>query len=411
MQLSERVVNTETLFTAAQTRAVPSRATSFRISPPRPPVAILGVAFDNVTLPETVARIEKMIATRSPHYVVTANVDFLVQARRDAELRRILAGAHLMVCDGTPLVWASRFLGNPLPERVAGSDLVPELIRVAAEKNYRLFFLGATAEANEQAVANVRSRFPDLEIAHYSPPFRPWHEMDHDEIRKRIRQARPDILFVAFGCPKAEKWIEANHNLLGVPVTIGVGATIDFLAGRIKRAPMWMRRAGAEWVFRIWQEPRRLFKRYAADLWCFSRAMFAQWWRMKLREPRSRTDFFEGRLLPDPAWLGVQPPERLVFKAIRQNQEMWEHAGGSHVLLNLAGVKFMDSTGAALLVHLRRSLLASAHCLVLLSPSRAVLRTLRGMRLEELFLIAADTVKARALVEDEMRRWPLEAAA
>src|SRR5437867_4077472 len=122
----------------------------------RPPIAILGVPFDNVTIAQTIQLIEEMVASGRPHYLVTANVDFLVQAQVDVELRRILFDAHLVLCDGTPLVWASRLLGNPLPERVAGSDLVPLLIRVAAEKGYRLFFLGATPESSSKAVENLQ---------------------------------------------------------------------------------------------------------------------------------------------------------------------------------------------------------------------------------------------------------------
>lgn len=250
-------------------------------------VNVLGVAFDNVTTGESLTWIEQMVTSRQPHYVVTANVDFVVQARQDAELRQILAQAHLALCDGTPLLWVSRLLGHPLRERVAGSDLIPQLIRVAAKKNYRLFFLGATPEANAQAVAKVRARFPNLEIGHYSPPFRPLLEMDHADIARRIRAARPDILLVAFGCPKAEKWMAMNYRALGVPVMIGVGGTIDFLAGRLKRAPVWMRHAGLEWLFRLGQEPRRLFRRYATDLWRFSRAVVGELWHVKFM-PRRR---------------------------------------------------------------------------------------------------------------------------
>lgn len=252
-------------------------------SPRAARAAILGIEFDRVTFLGAIERLEEMIESRRPHYVVTANVDFMVQARRDPELRRILNDAHLTLCDGTPLVWASRLLGNPLPERVAGSDLAPRLIGVAAKKNYRVFFLGASPEANAQAVARVRAQFPNLEIGHYSPPFRPLPEMDHGEIRRRILAARPDLLFVAFGCPKAEKWMAMNYRALGVPVTIGVGGTIDFLAGRLKRAPGWMQRTGFEWVFRLAQEPRRLGKRYVTDLWRFGWAMTGELWRMKLR--------------------------------------------------------------------------------------------------------------------------------
>src|ERR1700759_3152302 len=134
----------------------------------QPPIAILGVPFDNVTTSGAISLIETMIASRRPHYVVTANVDFLVQAKEDVELRRILFDAHLVLCDGTPLVWASRLLGNPLLERVAGADLVPLLLRVAAEKGYRVFFLGATPDSCDRAVRNLKKLHPDLIIAdHY----------------------------------------------------------------------------------------------------------------------------------------------------------------------------------------------------------------------------------------------------
>src|SRR6266850_5853604 len=154
------------------------------------PIAILGVPFDNVTTAEAIDLIEQMIASGRPHYLATANVDFLVQAQRDTELRRILCDAHLVLCDGTPLVWASHLLGNPLPERVAGADLVPLLIRVAAEKQYRLFFLGSTPDAVSRAVNRLQAKHPELIIAgYYSPPFNKLLDMDHEEIRKRILEA------------------------------------------------------------------------------------------------------------------------------------------------------------------------------------------------------------------------------
>src|SRR5579872_1673052 len=166
-------------------------------SPASPPVAILGVPFDHVTTQDAVALVERMVASRRPHYFVTANVDFLVQARGDVELRRILFDAHLVLCDGTPLLWASRLLGNPLPERVAGSDLVPLLVRMAAEKHHRLFFLGGTPESTAQAVAKLKAQYPQLSVTGYSPPFNPLLEMDHNEIKRRIQEASPDLLFVS----------------------------------------------------------------------------------------------------------------------------------------------------------------------------------------------------------------------
>src|SRR5437588_7516850 len=150
-------------------------------TPTTSPIAILGVPFDNVTRSQTIDLIEQMVVSRRPHYLATANVDFLVQARFDVELRRILFDAHLVLCDGTPLVWASKLLGNALPERVAGADVVPALIQVAAEKGYRLFFLGATPDACERAVESLKAMYPGLVIAgHYSPPFNQLLDMDHE---------------------------------------------------------------------------------------------------------------------------------------------------------------------------------------------------------------------------------------
>lgn len=261
----------------------------------KPPVNLLAVPFDNVTFHESLDRIQEMIWSRQPHYVATANVDFVVRARRDPRFRRALLGAHLILCDGTPLIWASRIFRNPLPERVAGSDLVPELLKLAAQNNYRLFFLGTTPEACAQAAANVRKQFPGIVVDCFSPPFRPLHEMDNDEIIRRIHAAQPDIVLVAFGSPKAEKWMQLNYRAVNVPVMIGVGGTIDFLAGHLKRAPRWMRRNGLEWAFRLLQEPRRLFKRYLTDLWHFGIAIAKEF--LKVKSASSSSSFSSSNLI------------------------------------------------------------------------------------------------------------------
>ncbi|HUR44847.1 MAG TPA: WecB/TagA/CpsF family glycosyltransferase, partial [Candidatus Saccharimonadales bacterium] len=162
-----------------------------------PPILLLGVPFAHVQMKDAVAEIERMIGTRKPHYVVTANVDFLVQSMHDEELHRIMLEADQVVCDGTPLIWSSRLLGNPLPERVAGADLVPLLLSKSAEKGYRIFFLGGEQSVAERAVENVRAKYPGVQICgHYSPPFKPLLEMDHDDIIARVQAARPDILLV-----------------------------------------------------------------------------------------------------------------------------------------------------------------------------------------------------------------------
>lgn len=236
----------------------------------RKQIRLMNVPFDVVTMPQTLDRIGGMIASKLPHYLATANVDFLVQTRTDSELRRILNEAHLVVCDGTPLVWLSRLLRRGLPERVAGSDLVPQLLERAERQGWRVFFLGGEPRALSRAVRNVEAKHPNIHIVgSYSPPFAPLDKMDHEGICERVRVAKPDLLLVSFGCPKQEKWIARNHAALEVPVSIGVGATIDFLAGTVKRAPRWMQVGGMEWIYRLAQEPRRLLKRYSTDLVVF----------------------------------------------------------------------------------------------------------------------------------------------
>jgi N-acetylglucosaminyldiphosphoundecaprenol N-acetyl-beta-D-mannosaminyltransferase len=350
-----------------------------RLIPARPPIAMLGVPFDNVTATEAVASIERMVASRRPHYVVTANVDFLVQAQSDVELRRILTEAHLVLCDGTPLVWASRLLGNRLPERVAGSDLVPVLLKVAAEKQYRVFLLGATPDSVEEAAARLRRDHPSLPLAgYYSPPFSDLLAMDHEEIKRRVREARPDLLFVAFGCPKAEKWIAMHYRDLGVPVMAGVGATIDFLAGRVQRAPPWMQQAGVEWMFRLGCEPRRLFRRYMRDLWVFGWKIAAQWSLLQ--------------------WI----PSLTRRKSNVSASTLCEAARpvGRHCVLDLSGLRFIDSTDVGLLLVLQKKLRAQGRQFVLVSVRPGVQRALSLMRLKDHFDIVPDAAAAERFLAE-----------
>ncbi|MDB6017040.1 MAG: Anti-sigma-factor antagonist and glycosyl transferase [Pedosphaera sp.] len=366
-----------------------------------PPIAILGVPFDNVTTSEAVALVEQMVASRRPHYMVTANVDFLVQAQEDVELRRILFDAHLVLCDGTPLVWASRLLGNPLPERVAGADLVPLLVRIAAARNYRLFFLGGTPESTSQAIARIKAEHPNLSTDGYSPPFNKLLEMDHEEIKRRIAEAKPDFLFVSFGCPKQEKWINMHYQSLGVPVSAGVGATIDFLAGQVKRAPTWMHRTGAEWLFRLAQEPRRLLRRYIKDLWVFGWTILAQWWQLQFRRNRSTaTRAVSTPVQAADTWQWIKLPERLDMTAVRDDVLLLDQvlADGRHCLLEMANVQFIDSTGIGLLIRLQKKIRVTERQLILLAPSPVVLRALALMHLQDFFASAGDLAAAQQLI-------------
>lgn len=358
---------------------------------PRSTIAILGVPFDCVTMDGTLKLIEGMVESRKPHYLATANVDFTVQAQEDEELRRILFNADLVVCDGMPLVWASRWLGNRLPERVAGSDMVPLLLRLAAEKGYRVFFLGGREDVIQRAIENVTQLHPGLCIAGaYSPPFAPLQAMDHKGICERIRAAKTDILFVSFGCPKQEKWIAMNYRALGVPVSVGVGATIDFLAGEVARAPGWMQRTGLEWVFRLLQEPRRLFRRYVKGFWVFGRALFKQWWKLRPRGKaspvQSSPDCPPG--IEEAAHI-MEFPERLDAAAVASSSALWSTlaATGMRILADASRVAFVDSTGIGALIRLERTARSHGGSMVLVAPSIAVDRALDLMRLRSLFTI------------------------
>jgi N-acetylglucosaminyldiphosphoundecaprenol N-acetyl-beta-D-mannosaminyltransferase len=215
---------------------------------------------------EALDRIEDFIGSGGTHQVATANVDYLVNATRDLEYRRILCMCDLVLPDGMPIVWASHLFGAPLRERVTGADLVPQLARLSSEKGYTIFLLGATPAVSAAAASRLEALSPGVKIAgSFSPPIRPLEEFDNAPILEAIERAKPDILLVAFGSPKQEKWISRNCHLLKVPVTVGIGGSLEFLARSVKRAPAWMQNNSLEWLHRMWKEPRRLGPRYLSD--------------------------------------------------------------------------------------------------------------------------------------------------
>jgi N-acetylglucosaminyldiphosphoundecaprenol N-acetyl-beta-D-mannosaminyltransferase len=226
-------------------------------------IALLGVGIDNLSMDVAVDIIDNLIDKGGCHQVATANVDFLTKAFDDSELLDILHRCELVVADGMPLVWASHILGAPLQERVAGADLVPRLLQLSASKKRSIFLLGATEQNSLAAAERIRQEYPDAVISgRYAPPFTPGVPMEDELILQKIAEAKPDILLVAFGNPKQEKWIARHRDRLNVPVCVGVGASIDFLSGRQSRAPRWMRQVGLEWMHRMINEPRRLTFRY-----------------------------------------------------------------------------------------------------------------------------------------------------
>lgn len=378
------------------------------------PLSILGVPFDNVTTAQTIDSITQMIESKKPHYIATANVDFTALALEDDELRRILLEAHMVVCDGMPLVWASRWLGNALVERVAGSDLVPKLITEAEKRGWSIYFLGGQKEVAWRAVQKVHKEHPGLKIAGaMSPPFKPLHEMDHEAICADIRESKPDLLFVSFGCPKQEKWIAMNYLRAGAPVTIGVGATIDFLAGHMKRAPRWMQVIGFEWLFRMLQEPRRLVKRYAKDLFVFAPIILRQWWMTRTTTDTAKATppaASEHRVPEAPtACVELAMPVRFDAAEVAKIENAWLaglNGNEEVIIIDASGADFVDSTGLGLLMRLQKRCRQSGKTLVLAKCSKAVRELLSLTRLDTLFTQAPDRDAARLAVLGARRKEP-----
>ncbi len=237
-------------------------------------VSVWGVPFAPFRMDDTVAAIDGLIQAGVPSFIITANVHYAMLTELHPELGPINQRAAFILADGAPLVWASRWQGSPLPERVAGSDLIFEMSDLAARKGYRLFLLGGGDGVADLAARRLRDRYTGLQIVGIEcPPFRPLTPADEEALIERIRAAKADMLFVAFGQPKGELWIHRHLDQLAVPVCIQVGASLDFAAGRVSRAPRWMQKSGLEWTYRLWLEPRRLFGRYARNAWFVARMM------------------------------------------------------------------------------------------------------------------------------------------
>ena len=218
-------------------------------------IHILGVRIHAITVAETLAWIEAAVAARAPRQICTSNPEFLMTARRDREFFEVLNRADLVVPDGVGLLMAARWLGARLPERVAGSDLIYRIAERAAQRGWGIYFLGAGEGVAARTAAKLRAIYPELRVAGTfagSPKIE-----DEDAIVARVRAARPDILLVAYGAPQQDKWIARNRERLGVPVGIGVGGSFDFVAEEARRAPVWIRRLGLEWLHRVRRQPWR----------------------------------------------------------------------------------------------------------------------------------------------------------
>ena len=227
----------------------------------------MNTEIDNLTMDEALENIDELIQEDRNAFVVTPNVDHIVQLERGGELVYVYNQADLILTDGKPLIWISKWYGTPIKEKISGSDLFPRLCQMAAQKGYKMFFLGAEEGVAAKAAENLSKRYKSLQVVGtYSPPIGfENNKNEMDKIHKLIKDSKPHILIVALGCPKQELFILHNRKELGVPISLGLGASIDFESGNVKRAPKWMADHGLEWLYRIIQDPKRLAKRYLVD--------------------------------------------------------------------------------------------------------------------------------------------------
>ena len=351
---------------------------------------LMGIPVDNLTMDEALDRIQKMVLTgrqtETTHQVATVNVDFLVKAVEDAELRNLLQNADLCTADGMPLVWSSRMMGAPLKERVAGSDMVPGLAERAAQTGMSMYFMGGSDGSAETAKAILEERHPGLQIVGTSSPWwTPGQAFDQD-VLDHIRETDPDILLVALGNPKQELWIQAYGEEVGVPVMIGIGASLDFIAGNVKRAPVWMQKSGLEWSMRLIQEPRRLWKRYAVDAVKFGPWMLQQWWSHRRN----------GEEVEAPLTVTANSISDLIIINLTGELDHRNCKGvleavkqvmlkGSNVTLNFAEVETMDAASLGTLIEVKKLVESNRGQLRMVGLSKMVASSLSMARLFNYF--------------------------
>jgi len=356
------------------------------------PLVIFGVPFHNVTFAEVVDWVADRVRSGQPTHIATANLDFVTRAWNDPELQRLLIDADLVIADGFPVVKLSPFFGPRLKERVTGSDLTPMLAERAAEEGFRVFGLGSSAGVAKKALETLKVWYPRLKVAGtYAPPFAPLLEMDHHEIMQRLEQANPDILFVALGAPKQEKFIGMHMLDWRVPVSIGVGASLDFIVGAQKRAPVWMRTLYLEWLWRICSDPRRLFSRYTANvsfLFSATRQMFMI--RRMADKPVSFQSLEEPQM-EQLAALGavVERFQNLDSEeAARQFYERLVLVEPRSIVLDIHPIPWLDSLELGALLESSKRCRANGKRLILYAPRPKVRRLLETCRLTDYFDIA-----------------------
>ena len=256
-------------------------------------ISLFGMKINKVDMASAVATVTQWCAApreQRCRYVVTPNVDHAVMFQHDTALQEVYAGAGLVLADGAPVVLASRLLKKALPERVAGSDLVPALFEAASQKSdsstqpLRVFLLGAGPGVADRAAKVIHERWAGVEVVGtLSPPIGFEHDdAENERILQAVAGCQPDLVLIGLGAPKQELWIGRHADRLQAKAALCIGATIDFIAGEKSRSPRWMQKLGLEWLHRVLTEPKRLAKRYARDAWVFPQLVWHEWRQAKV---------------------------------------------------------------------------------------------------------------------------------
>jgi len=367
-----------------------------------PPLTVLlGLPFHDVTLDETLDYCAEAMKGDTQRYLVTANVDFTTQAYEDPDLKKIVFFADRVVCDGMPLVWLSRLFGAPLRERVAGSDMVPKLLEICGKERHSVYFFGSDRATLEEAKVIVEGRYPGLKVVGIdSPPFGAVIEWDNDSLCEKMRASGAQLLLVCLGCPKQERWIFAHHKESGIPLSIGCGASLDFITGKQKRAPKWMQKTGMEWFWRMSSSPGRLVSRYSKDLVFLAKASLEQ--ANSQRRRRSIIGTVGERPVP------VPPADVAVTRVEWSGELQYASLGGapvpesvsSPVLLDASRVTFMDSSGLGQLALLARICRKADQLLWVVDPSEIFRRSIKAVRMDTLFPVVDTEEEALAMIAE-----------
>lgn len=239
-----------------------------------PRVTILNTVIDVLNVKETIDLVEKYVQTKTPLHLMGVNADKINEVNSNELMKHIVNRCGIINADGASVILASKYLGKPLPERVAGVDLMQSLVALSEKKGYSVYLLGAKQSVVEQTAEVLKNRHPKLNIVGIHNGY--FKEPDWPSISEELKEKNPDFVFVGITSPLKEYLIEYLQNQGHTSVFMGVGGSFDVISGNIPRAPLWMQKANLEWLFRVMQEPKRLFKRYFVGNWVFIKAVFKE---------------------------------------------------------------------------------------------------------------------------------------